>query len=156
MPSALDGSASAIATLVARFFADVLNGQNPAAAAELLVADFTVHHPQLGTVQGAASLAAMFTSFRTGFPDLRYSVIEIIADGDRAAVRWRATGTHKGEFFGIAGTERAVVVTGTDVFHAANGRLTESWVSSDFFGLFTQLGVFPPLPKGGNEAKSAS
>lgn len=130
------------ADLVARFFRDVLNRENPPAVAELVAADFVVHHPLFA--EGTSGQAIMGT-FLGGFSDLRYKVEEIIADGDRAVVRWRATGTHSDEFFGIARTGRRVTVVGADVFHAADGRLTETWVNSDMFGLFRQLGQFPQV-----------
>ena len=126
--------------LVARFFSDVLNRGNPAAAGEILAADFAVHHPAFppGT-PGEAIVGA----FLGAFPDLRYDVADIIVEGDRAAARWSATGTHRGEFFGVAPTGRRVTVVGADVFRAEGGRLAESWVNSDLFGLFRQLGEFP-------------
>ena len=68
-----------------------------------------------------------------------------IVDGDCAVVRWRATGTHRGEFFEVAPTDRRVTVVGADVFLAADGRLAATWVNSDLFGLFYQLGGFPSI-----------
>ena len=131
-----------VGTLVARFFSDVLNRHNPAAASELLAANFVVHHPAF---REGTSGEQIMGQFLAGFPDLHYEVDEITVDGDRAVARWRATGTHQGEFFGVAPTRRPVTVVGTDVFHATSGRLAMTWVNSDLFGLFYQLGVFPSI-----------
>jgi steroid delta-isomerase-like uncharacterized protein len=130
------------ADLVARFFDEVLNRRNPAAAAELLAAGFVVRHPAF---QEGATGEQIMGRFLAAFPDLRYDVQEIVADGDRAVARWTATGTHKGEFLGVSPTEQRVTVVGADVFHAANGRLVMTWVNSDLLGLFRQLGAFPPI-----------
>jgi predicted ester cyclase len=134
-----------IETLVRRFFDDVLNGHNPSAAAEILLPDFVVYHPTKPNGLRGEELANLLMQFRAGFPDLHYAIIETVAEGDRVAVRWVARGTHRGEFFTIAPTQREVVVVGVDVFHALEGRLRSSWVNSDFFGLFMQLGAFPPV-----------
>jgi predicted ester cyclase len=142
MTTRADGPTPAVVALVARFFRDVLNRENPAAAAELLAADFAVHHPAFDEGTPGEEIVRQFL---TGFPDLHYTVAEIIADGDRAVVRWSATGTHRGEFLRIAPTERQVTVVGADVFHSASGRLAATWVNSDLFGLFKQLGVFPSV-----------
>jgi predicted ester cyclase len=143
MPTPSTGSPSTT-DLVRRFFTDILNGKRAATAEDILAVDFTVHHPAFpASIRGAAALLSLVGGFRAGFPDLEYTVAETIAEGDRAAVRWLATGTHDGVFLNIQPTHRRVTVVGADVFHAAGGRLTATWVNSDFFGLFQQLGAFP-------------
>jgi predicted ester cyclase len=54
-------------------------------------------------------------------------VEDILADGDRAAVRWRATGTHAGDGFGFAATKRGIDVRGTTWLIAKNGKIVEGW-----------------------------
>jgi steroid delta-isomerase-like uncharacterized protein len=137
-----DGSTLTVDVLVARFFRDVMNRGNPAAAGELLSPDFVVHHPAFRA--GTAGPEIM-RQFLTAFPDVHYDVAEIIVDRDSAVARWTATGTHRGTFLTVPATERQVTVVGTDVFHATNGRLTATWVNSDLLGLFRQLGQFPSV-----------
>ena len=139
------GSDSALSDLVLRFFDEVLNEQSATTAAEILAPYFTVHHPAFPDVQGVDGVMTMVGMFHAAFPDLRYTAVKPIAEGNRAAVRWTATGTHEGPFMGIEPGHRRVTVVGADVFHAADGRLIATWVNSDFFGLFRQLGSFPPL-----------
>ena len=143
-PSSPSGTShQSVATLVARFFESVLNQAEPAAASEIVAPDFVVHHP-MGDTKGTDALLKMVDGFRAGFPNLRYTIAETVVEGDRAAVRWVATGTHDGDFLRIPPTHRAVTVAGADIFHSADGRLTETWVNSDLLGLFQQLGTFPP------------
>lgn len=130
--------------LVTLFFESVLNRADRTVADQILAPDFVVHHPAKGDVRGIDNVMEMIHVFREGFPDLRYMMAEAIVEGGRAVVRWIATGTHEGDFFGIAPTRVPVTVTGADIFHSADGRLTESWVNSDLLGLFRQLGTFPP------------
>lgn len=133
------------ATLVDRFFEEVFNRRDVDAAREILAPDFVAHHPSVpgGVIRGVDGILAMLDTFRAGFPDLHYTVKDHISEGDRIAVRWIAVGTHRGTFFGVPATGKQVEVSGIDVFRVAHGQLVESWVSSDFFGLFVQLGAFP-------------
>ena len=138
-------SAEANRQLIDRFFADVLNAANPAAAAELLAPDFVAHHSALpGGQGGAAAIARLLGSFRTAFPDLRYTIDADINEGHRIATRWTATGTHRGPFLNIPPTGRAVSIMGFDEFRIADGRLAEAWVCSDLLHLLQQLGAVPP------------
>ena len=134
--------------LVERFVADVLNGGNPASAADLLTADFVAHHPALPGGQGrAADMAELLGGFRRAFPDLQYVVVDRLVDGDRVVCRWLATGTHRGRFWGVEPAETGVRVEGMDAFRVSNGRLAEAWVQSDMLGLLIQIGaVTPPAP----------
>ena len=140
MPHAADANLE----LIRRFFADVLNGANPAAAADLLSANFVAHHSALPGGQGDANaIAALLGSFRAAFPDLRYRIDAHISEADHVATRWTATGTHRGAFLGIAPTDRTVSIMGFDEFRIAGGRLAEVWVCSDLLHLLRQLGAFP-------------
>lgn len=81
--------------------------------------------------------------FRAGMPDVSFVIEDTISEGDRIAVRYTASGTHTGEYFGIPATGRAVSFTGVTLFRVADGLLQESWVQYDALGLMRQLGVIP-------------
>ena len=134
--------------LVDQFFTDVLNRQNPGAAAQLLSQNFVAHHPTFGDLD-AVGLGKMAAQLYAAFPDLSYVIKDHVSDNDKVATRWVAGGTHQGTFFGVPATNKSVSVPGTDIFRVDNGRLAEAWMCSDFFGLFLQLGSFPPPPAGG-------
>lgn len=130
--------------LVQRFFDEVFNARSDRAAAELIAADFIAHHPSFPDgIRGPQGIMQNVAFFRGGFPDLRYRVDALIAEGDMVAARWSATGTHKGDFLSIPPTGRPVSITGMDMFRVEDGRLVEAWVNSDFFGLMQQLGAIP-------------
>ena len=137
-------------TLVRRFFDEVLTQGKEASARELLAPDFVAHHPNVpgGVIRGVEEMLDTVGMFHAGFPDLRYSVVDdSLTDGSRVAVRWSASGTHDGAFLGVPATHRRVDgISGTDIFRIENGKIAETWVSSDLFGLFQQLGKFPPPP----------
>jgi len=80
----------------------------------------------------------------SGFPDAQFSFGPVIVEGDTVAGHWQMTGTHTGEFVGVAPTERTVTVTGTFVTrYDEDGRALETWENIDQFGLLQQLGIAP-------------
>ena len=66
-----------------------------------------------------------------------------IADGEYVATRWTATGTHKGDLFGIAPTGKQSTVTGITIDHWVDGKVAEAWVNWDTLGLLQQIGAVP-------------
>jgi predicted ester cyclase len=89
------------------------------------------------------------TFLREAFPD-RVDIIEdIIAEDDRVGLRWRLTGTHRGNLFGIPPTGCKVDIHEIGIFRLADGRITEGWFLADELGLLKQLGTqLPPRADG--------
>lgn len=75
------------------------------------------------------------------FPDLHFETEQVLASGDYVVVRWQASGTHKGEFNGIAPTNRRVTSRGCGVSEIKNGRLVKTSSYSDQLTLLRQFGV---------------
>ena len=86
------------------------------------------------------------TSWRAAFPDLQMTVDEISAGNNKVTVEWTITGTHQGEFMGVAATGKKVKYSGIGVATFAGGKLSKTSVASDFLNLWRQLGVDPPQP----------
>jgi predicted ester cyclase len=84
-------------------------------------------------------LWAGIVELRAGFPDFALTELEVIADGDRAAVRWAATGTHAGRFEGIAPTGRRIGFRGLELVRVVDGLVVERWGEWDDAGLRAQL-----------------
>ena len=78
------------------------------------------------------------------FPGIHLTIEDIIVEGDKVVTRATITGTHKGEFRGIAPTGKTATITAIYIFRIAGGKFAESWVVSDRLGLMQQLGVMPP------------
>ena len=91
---------------------------------------------------------AAFELFKDGFPDLHIAIEDMVAQGDRVAIRWTATGTHTGELMGIPATGKKICVTGIDINRIAGGKIVEHWGNFDQMGMMQQLGVVPPPPGG--------
>ena len=123
---------------------EVINTGNFDLADELFDADYIERVPvPPGVPSGLAGLKAFFTALRAAFPDLRYTVEAVLAEGDLVAGHVTVRGTHQGELMGIPATGKQVTWTETHVGRYANGKLVEHWGNSDDLGQLQQLGALP-------------
>jgi predicted ester cyclase len=81
--------------------------------------------------------------FRQGFPDVRSTIEDLIAEGDKVVARWTSHATHQGEYMGIPPTGREVEFTGISVYRIEAGKIAESWSVEDELGLMRQIGAVP-------------
>ena len=81
--------------------------------------------------------------FFTAFPDLRATVEDMVAEGDKVVTRWTMHGTHEGTLRDISATGKQVTVKGVTIKRIANGKVVEEWSLIDMLGLMQQLGVIP-------------
>jgi steroid delta-isomerase-like uncharacterized protein len=87
-------------------------------------------------------LRAFLIHVRAGVPDLRVTVADTVAEGDRVAARLTYTGTHRGALFGAAPTGRQLEWDGITIRRFdASGRTVERWIRNDTVSLLAQLGV---------------
>jgi predicted ester cyclase len=108
-----------------------------------LLADNVVLHNFGAVVEGREAWKQTMTPFFTGFPDLDVPIEFTVAEGDKIAVRWRATGMHTGDFRAIAPTGKRISIAGVAVARVAGGKIVEIWSQPDTLGLLQQLGVIP-------------
>lgn len=80
-------------------------------------------------------------ALRTAFPDIHFTVEDMLTEGDKLTCRYRFTGTHKAELWGLAPTGRTFTVAGTSMHRFAGGRIVEVWSNWDVMGFFKQLGL---------------
>jgi steroid delta-isomerase-like uncharacterized protein len=125
--------------LVRRFTEEILNRANPAAVDELLADDFRLYFASRPEPLDRAGFLQALAPFWTGFPDIRFAIEDLIAEGDRVAARFRMTGTHRGEFQGRPPTDKAAQWSGIAIFRLAAGRIVEEWPMPDVWGLLQQL-----------------
>ncbi len=99
------------------------------------------HNPLPGQAPGRDGQRQVIQLFRSAFPDLFVTAHDVIVSGQSAAVRWSASGTHRGEVLGMAPTGRHVTLRGIDTVRVDGGRITERWGEFDALGLLAQLGA---------------
>lgn len=133
--------------LVRRWVAEVVNtgdlsDQSP--ASQLIAPDFVGHLVSLPEIHGFAAFRQVGISYFSAFPDLQLTLEDLIAEGDKVAVRYRSRGTHRGELMGISATGKPVTVAGISIYRLAEGQIAELWDMPDNLGMLQQLGVVPP------------
>jgi predicted ester cyclase len=137
-------SAETNKALVRRFFDEVWNQQREAAIDAYLAPDTVGNDPGFGT--GREAFRGQWKRWCTAFPDLHFAVEELVAEGDVVVSRWILTGTHRGEFLGVAPTGAAIRVSGMSLDHLGGGQIVSGFDAWDELGLHRQLGLAPPAP----------
>jgi steroid delta-isomerase-like uncharacterized protein len=117
--------------LVRRFHEEVWNKGNVAAVDEFMGAEYVDYAIPSGLPPGTEGLKQAITTYRTAFPDLKATVDDIFAEGDRVAYRWSTRGTHLGDWLGIPPTGNHMAATGISIFRIAGGKVVEGWTSMD-------------------------
>jgi steroid delta-isomerase-like uncharacterized protein len=132
------------ATIVRRFVDEVITQGNIEAAAQYVWEDVIEQVPLPGQGPGLEGLKDILRAMRAGFPDIVFSIQEQVAERDKVASRFEWTGTHRGDFLGIPATGRTVRVWGMVIDRLEDGRIKDTRILMDTFGLLGQLGVLPP------------
>jgi steroid delta-isomerase-like uncharacterized protein len=128
-------------SLARRFYQEVSAG-NLDALDELLADDFVDHEEFPGIEPTKEGVRQYFALFRSAFPDLHMELHEVVAEDDLVCARVTMTGTHDGEFVGLAPTGRRVEVEGIDMVRVRDGRAVEHWGVTDAMTMMQQLGAF--------------
>src|SRR5689334_13705340 len=90
---------------------------------DLLASTFVDHDVAPGTPPGRDGIRYALSSFRTAFPDIKVSVQDEIAEGEKVAIRYTVSGTQLGDLFGIAASGRPVVIDGINIYRIAGGQM---------------------------------
>ena len=106
---------------------------------QILAPDLLVHAPDGTQELGNQRYRQVIPYLRTAFPDFHLSIEQVIAEGDSIAFRLVVTGTHKGEFAGLAPTGKALKIPEWFFMRLWDGKIVESWVLRDWYGLLQQL-----------------
>jgi predicted ester cyclase len=114
-----------------------------AVADETLAADYVIHGVMGEDIRGLKELKQYVSSVYEAFPDSHRTIDDIIVEGDKAAVRFTATGTHTGAFMGIPPTNKKITYWAIEINRFSGGKLVETWGRLDTLGLMQQLGVVP-------------
>jgi len=121
---------------------------------EVLVPNFVCYDPnsEAGEVRGADTMKQEIEWFRNAVPDITYTEVDQVAERDKVVTRYTATGTHQGEFFGIAPTGNRIEMSGIQIDRFdESGKMVEEWPEYDLLGAMRQMGV---VPKAQEEAGS--
>ena len=123
---------------------DALNQKHLAVLDEVYAPDLVVHIVST-TIQGLEAFKQGLSLFLTAFPDARFTIEDMIVEGDRVVVRYTFRGTHQADLMGIPPTGKQVTVTGMIITRTVNGKSEEGWLNFDALGMLQQLGVIPTM-----------
>jgi steroid delta-isomerase-like uncharacterized protein len=134
--------------IVRRWTEEGFGKGNLTVADEVVATDFVNHNPVAGQKPGREGLEQAAAMLRGAFPGLRVEIEDMIAEGDRVAIRDTIHGIHRETFAGITPTEKRVAVTRIAVFRVVDGKIAEHWAQVDMLSLLRQLGAIPPSGRG--------
>jgi len=135
--------------VVRRFIEEVFVKGNVAAVDEFAAADF-VPHSWASVKPGIENLKQAVTRVSSGLSDVRMTIEDMIAEGDKVSVRLTAHAVHKGDFMGMPATGKSYTISETHIFCVADGKIVEHWRDADLLGMMQQLSMSPAPGKGGN------
>ena len=127
-----------------RLFEEVWNKGNLDIIEEFIASDYIIHMGSKDLI-GVDRYKNFIRAYRRAFPDISYTVDDLIAEDDKVVERWTARGTHKGEIWGIPPTNKKLIVSGIDIVRIVDGKMVERWGQFDFQGMMEQLGVIKPM-----------
>jgi steroid delta-isomerase-like uncharacterized protein len=128
---------------------DLINAGDIDGFGELLAEDFVEHEDTPGLEPSKEGVKQLFHLYRAAFPDLRLEPQDVLVSGDKAVARVRATGTHQGEFLGMAATGKSIDVQLIDITRFGDdGLAREHWGVFDALAMLQQLGAIPESPPG--------
>jgi steroid delta-isomerase-like uncharacterized protein len=110
---------------------------------EIVALDFVELDPLPGQRQGREGLKEVIAMMRAAFPDIHWVTEETVEQGEKVVSRFTWTGTHRGEFLGIPATGKSVSVKGVVIDRVVAGKMTDSRILMDTFGMLQQLGAVP-------------
>lgn len=129
-----------------RYFDEVTNQGRLDVVDEIFATDYAHHdpaNPEAHAIGGVGDVKFHLEALRSAFPDVAFAIEDMIENGDDILVRWSATLTHTGDYFGIPPTGKAARITGMNWWRMADGKAVEGWVNRDDLQLLQQLGVIP-------------
>ncbi len=138
--------------LVRRHFEEVLNQGKLDVIDEIYSENYVLDAPvqteggstAKGQTKGRDGLKKRVILFRTGFPDINFTIDNLVSEGDKVTVQYRFQGTHLGKFVGMPATRNHIDVGGILIAHIVDNQIESAWSVFDSGDMMKQLGVVPP------------
>jgi steroid delta-isomerase-like uncharacterized protein len=132
--------------VIQRLYKEFWNQRKLEVADQLVAPSHALTSPHIsGANVGPGAYKRQIALFLTGFPDLQFIVEDTVCEKDKVVASWTLTGTHKGDFLGIAATNKTVSIPGITIHQVVDGKILESQATWDAISLFQQLGIALPI-----------
>ena len=125
--------------LVRRFIEDFWAGGDLSRVEEFLAPAYVEHNLLPGQEPGLEGYKRRYLALRAAFPDVRITIDDLLAEGDRVMARVSIEGTHLGPFLGQPASGRIVCMAAINVYRITDGRIVERWGMQDLHGLLRQI-----------------
>jgi steroid delta-isomerase-like uncharacterized protein len=134
--------------IVAMFVEELWNKRNLEVADTIFDEDCYTHQlqsglPVVGAPRGPAGIKAHVTDWLSGFLDLKFTVEQMFADGDRVISQLAMDGTQTGQWMGVPPTGKRVNIRMMTIHRIRKGKIIEDWVLVESLGLLQQFGALP-------------
>ena len=125
-----------------RAWQELMNQRNLTIVDELFAPNYVRHDPHF-PLRGREALKGFVTAMHTGFSALRFTIDDLIVEGNTIVKRFTLTCTHTGAFSGMPASGKRLTLTGLTLSRMAHGQILEEWESTDWLGWQQQLGIIP-------------
>lgn len=127
--------------LIIRYFEEVWNSGKLEVLDEIIAQSYINHTPGIANpIPGPDGLKPIVTAIRKAFPDLKYVIENMVVSEKQVAVHTIMHGTHKGDFFGLAPTNKVVKVNQMQIERIIDNKIVEHWRVTDELSMMRQLG----------------
>jgi steroid delta-isomerase-like uncharacterized protein len=124
---------------------EAVNSGNLEALTEVFAPNVVDHDPAPDQGPGPEGFQTFFKTLASAFPDAKIDLESMVANEDNIAIAYTLTGTHQGEFMGVAPTGKPITARGVQIARFEDGLIVERWGSTDELGILKQLGVSGPV-----------
>jgi steroid delta-isomerase-like uncharacterized protein len=130
--------------LTMRRFVEFINTASAGLAKELISPNAIFHVPgRPEPMRGPAGYLAIIEMMRGGFPDIQWTLEEMVAEDDKVAARFTMRGAHQGTFMGVPPSGKKITVQAMNIYHLSNGKFVEEHGQPDMLDLLQQIGAVP-------------
>ena len=134
------------AAFVRQLYSELFHDWNLESIDKSFAPEFRSSEMPPGAPSGPTGVRQFYGVIRAAFPDLTYTVEDLIAQGDKVVVRWCWNATHQGTFRGIPPTGKKITLTGIAIYKIAAGKAVQRWVEGDVLTLLRALGAEIVVP----------
>jgi steroid delta-isomerase-like uncharacterized protein len=128
--------------IYSRAWQELMNTRNLAIVDELFAPNYVRHDPHF-PLRGREALKRFVTTLHNGFSDIRFTIDDLIAEGNKVVKRFTLTCTHTGTFRETPPSGKRLTLTGLTLGRIAHGHILEEWEGTDWLGWQQQLGIIP-------------
>lgn len=125
-------------------FVTFINSASESLAIELISPDAVFYVPgRPDPIQGPAGYLSIIAMMRSGFPDIQWTLEDMVSDGDKIAARFTMRGTHHGNFLGVPATGKPIEAQAINFYHLSDGRFVKEYGQPDMLAIMAQIGAVP-------------